>query len=95
MNGAEDNKTCKPWCKPRLIFAPAILPSFLKSLMADAVERNRSPKQEQGIFSKISGKNRLAERLLAVSIRNSPVIQISYTIVQTPSGAWLNIPERY
>jgi hypothetical protein len=24
--------------------------NFLKSLVADAVERNRSPKQEQGIF---------------------------------------------
>src|SRR5258708_28464711 len=38
-----------------------------------------------GNFSKISGQNRLSERLLAVSIRNSPVTQISYTIVQAPS----------
>jgi len=38
-----------------------------------------------GNFLKISGQNRLSEAYQPLAIENSPVTQISYTIVQAPS----------
>src|SRR5207247_769818 len=57
----------------------------LKSLVADAVKRNRSPRPITGNFLEISPQNRPPTSLWHLAPRNSTVIPVGYTIIQAVS----------